>query len=332
MARIFVSTGHSNSDPGAVYHGTTEHNELKKLVPAAVAKAKPHLKRGDSIVVVPAVLGYVEAVQYFLKHADRRYDLFTEVHLNANVGTPGTGTETWFGGLRVFANTLNTNFVRSMRKKYPKWANRGIKFSTAYYITRVLANDGNIMELGFLNNKSNLEKLRVQGATALAEALLSVSHEKPFSIPAKKPAPAPAPTPTPAPTPAPDPPKPAPKPPTSKHQLEKLPVPLELKLRRDAHLVSPDDGFKSIDGGFRRSGWPMKAFATFETDRKYYVTEWSYGQWKDGEPWSAIEYDAFHYPDGKQLKDIEKRLTDVETLLGKLVAFVKSVFNKTFKE
>jgi N-acetylmuramoyl-L-alanine amidase len=171
--RIFIVAGHGGTDPGASGSGTNERDFLEPLVDKAVAKARTQLAPEHEVVTVPHSYNYIEAVNYFNRVAGP-LDILAEIHLNSNAGTPGTGTETYYG-LKSFAMTFQDALVKGLGL-----ANRGIKYSDAFYVTTGAISGGEksgiIAELGFVNNNNDVQVLRAKGEDALASAIISTSY------------------------------------------------------------------------------------------------------------------------------------------------------------
>lgn len=194
MTTIYIAAGHGGTDPGATYNNRNERDEAIKLVNAAVALASKHLAPNHRVVIIPHAMGYVETVQYFNRVAGS-LDVLIEVHFNANAGTAGTGVETWYG-LKPLAATLNEAVAKVMGL-----ANRGIKYSDGFYVTRSAIAGGQksgvILEMCFINNKSDMAVFDKNGVKALATGLVSVSRGKYTPLPTTTPVPKPVPVPPP---------------------------------------------------------------------------------------------------------------------------------------
>lgn len=173
--KIFVAAGHGGDDPGATSARGNERDFLEPLVDRAVAMARPHLATGHEIVVVPHSHKYRETVGYFNAKAGPM-DILMDVHLNSNAGTPGTGTEVYYG-LKPFAVTVQDALVKVLGL-----SNRGAKYTDAFYVTNAAVSGGEksgiIVEMGFINNNHDMDVLSDRGDRALATAIVSASYGK----------------------------------------------------------------------------------------------------------------------------------------------------------
>lgn len=174
MTTIWLQAGHGAGDPGATDNGRTEAGMAEKLVNGAYNIAKPHLASGHRIRKMRNT-DYVSAVNTFNREAGA-LDLFIHVELNANSGTPGTGTEVLYGH-KATARTIQTALVKELGL-----ADRGIKQRNDLYVTTSAIAGGErsgvIPEIAFINNKNDMKVVDEKGEHALAVALVSLSHGK----------------------------------------------------------------------------------------------------------------------------------------------------------
>lgn len=172
MTTLWLQAGHGAGDPGATYNGRTEAGMAEKLVNGAYNIAKPHLASGHRIRKMRNT-DYVSAVNTFNREAGA-LDLFIHVELNANSGTPGTGTEVLYGH-KATARTIQTALVKELGL-----ADRGIKKRNDLYVTTAAVAGGEvsgvIIEMAFINNPDDMAVIDNRGAQALATALVSLSH------------------------------------------------------------------------------------------------------------------------------------------------------------
>ena len=164
--KIFIAAAHGANDPGAVANGTTEREEAIKVVNGAAALIALLGSPSYQMVIVPHDLGLKEAVAYINKHTtDIAKDICIEVNMNSNVGTPQTGTETFYG-LPKLAQTLQKNLVATLGLK-----DRGAKNGNNLYFNNSTKPGSALVELGFINNMADLMVVRNLGALALAKGV-----------------------------------------------------------------------------------------------------------------------------------------------------------------
>lgn len=164
--RIFLAGGHGGSDPGAVANNTTEAGEMQRVVDQALTFLATQDLKGHSIVLVPHNLALEATVNFINQNADAAKDLCLEVHMNSNQGTPGTGTETYYG-VESFARTINDTFV-----SHVGLPNRGVKAGMHLYFNNSTKPGSALLETGFINNISDLNKVRERAGLGLAKALM----------------------------------------------------------------------------------------------------------------------------------------------------------------
>ena len=97
-----------------------------------------------------------------------------EVHLNANQGVPGTGTETFYGN-KEFATKIQQKLIEVLGLR-----DRGVKDGTDLKFNRVTNPASCLVELGFINNPSDLEIVLKNGTMALVKAIYDLVSEKPL--------------------------------------------------------------------------------------------------------------------------------------------------------
>lgn len=167
MRQFFIAAGHGGDDPGAAANDTTEREENIRVVDQAIEFAKPFIPEGTQLCLVPHDLAVVETVAWINgRSRNPGHDLALELHHNSNVGTPGTGTEVWFGNYE-FAKEVKDEVV-----KFLDLTDRGLKASEFLYFNRNTTMASCIVELGFLNNSDDLEVSRKKGGEALGRAIV----------------------------------------------------------------------------------------------------------------------------------------------------------------
>lgn len=212
MAKIFLACGHGGSDVGAVGKNVYERDLAISIANQAEKLLKTQ-KLGKTYVRVPDSLALTAEVAWINKNlASASHDVAINLHFNANAGTPGTGTETWYGH-KTLATEVNTEVAKVLGLK-----NRGVKRNDLFWFNRSVKCASCILEMGFVNNTKDVETIKKNGGLALAKAIVKASNgtwknttPAPAPTPVKPPvAPAPVkpvPTPTPTPKPTPEAPK-----------------------------------------------------------------------------------------------------------------------------
>ena len=181
MQRFVFSIGHHSNDPGAVANNTTEHNEVKALVNKAV---KELAAKGINTYVIPVNLTLVKKIQW-VNYYFTVNDFLLSVHLNAANSSAATGISTWFYGgdnsSKKFAKVIQYQLIKDLSLK-----DRGVKSDTSNRHGRLgIIRDSKtkawLVELGFISNYSDLQKVRTKGLQALVNVVLKFfSSQNPF--------------------------------------------------------------------------------------------------------------------------------------------------------
>ncbi|MDK2802185.1 MAG: N-acetylmuramoyl-L-alanine amidase [Oscillospiraceae bacterium] len=190
-ARIFVDPGHGNGDIGAsgsyVSGGNTiivRENALTWKMANEVAQQLRAKGAVVKIIDTQSTQNYlgaaglrrrVDEAQAFLPHAA------ISVHYNSASVTTATGVETYYNvpfsmPLAKSINDRLANYYHGTLYSDGKNRNRGHKFSE-FYVTRVKTHPSVLVEYGFINNPTELQKLNqtthIQGlAKATVQGLL----------------------------------------------------------------------------------------------------------------------------------------------------------------
>jgi len=174
MSKVFLSAGHSKSDPGAVAGGTTEHAEVQKIVDAAAGKFQ---KTGAEIVVAPENLSLREKILWINARADKS-DFAIEIHLNAAGNPAANGVEVWFCAGKTteksvaeyLAGALSSRLLMKNNGAKPDTENRHGRLG----FVRDTICHAFLFECGFLTNPTDLQKFRTRGKNALFETLVDL--------------------------------------------------------------------------------------------------------------------------------------------------------------
>ena len=160
--KIFVAAGHGNKDSGSLALNTTERDELIKIVDKAVENLMLFIKPPHQLIKVPSDLALLETVKYINERTGVNDNaICVEYHLNSNQGTPGTGTETYYG-FQKLAAVLHRSAIDVL-----KLTDRGVKTGNHIYFNNMTVPPSALVELGFINNPVDLQAVREKGALAI---------------------------------------------------------------------------------------------------------------------------------------------------------------------
>lgn len=177
MARIAVFAGHGGSDPGALGNGFRESD-----LNLAVSNQVSNILRGWGYTVINNRTTDVNRsiTQDANLANNNRVDALVEIHLNSNVGTPGTGAEAFVsirdaGRARAVANAILRRIAAL------GFANRGVKTQVnatgqdAFGILRLTNMPAVLAELAFINNPQDMARFNVnEMARAVAEGIREI--------------------------------------------------------------------------------------------------------------------------------------------------------------
>lgn len=166
MSKVFIAAGHGNVDPGAVSQYGIERDIAIGCVDEAVRLAKLQDTKGREVVLVPDELGLENAIYWINARCNPSTDLCMEVHLNSNSGTPGTGTETYYGN-KTLADEMNQEIVGVLGL-----ANRGVKQWDGLMFNNSTNCASCLIELGFVNNSVDVKAVVSRGGLALAKGIV----------------------------------------------------------------------------------------------------------------------------------------------------------------
>lgn len=164
--KIFLAAGHGGNDPGAVQNDTTESKETEQIIEKTFEILKANLPPGHFLVKVPHHLELISGVSYINNTPGvNSNDIAIEVHMNSNKGTVGFGIETYYGA-KELAERLQKTLVKETGLK-----DRGVKLGNYLYFNDKTIPGSALVELGFINNLSDLTIVREKGPKALAKAI-----------------------------------------------------------------------------------------------------------------------------------------------------------------
>jgi N-acetylmuramoyl-L-alanine amidase len=161
--KIFIAAGHGGTDPGSTFGSVIERDETIKLIEDTAAILRPIIKAPDELIIVPHDLALNMTVDFInARTTAPTLDICIELHFNNNAGTPGTGTETYYG-YKKLADRLQKSIVEKLGLK-----DRGVKDGSGMYFNKYTKPYSALVEIGFLNNPGDFAKVRAAGALALA--------------------------------------------------------------------------------------------------------------------------------------------------------------------
>lgn len=164
--KIYIAAGHGGNDSGAVGNGTTERDEVQRIVDVTCPLLAKLLAGKAEIVQVPNNLNVNNTPEWInTQNKQEAGNYCIEVHLNSNNGTPGTGIETYYGDKNM-ATTVHRKLVEKL-----ELFDRGVKDGNNLKFNRETIPASCLVELGFINNRSDLEKVKFLGIDALMNAV-----------------------------------------------------------------------------------------------------------------------------------------------------------------
>jgi len=166
--KVFIAAGHGGGDPGSLGNNTTEAAEVIKLVDDTVQLLSGRYGAEIEIIQIDNKMNLQDEVAIINKlTTDPNKDIAIEIHMNNNTGSPGTGIETYFGK-RSLAENLQKTLIEELGM-----IDRGVKEGNWLYFNNSTHPGSALIEIGFLNNVTDLVKVRESGAHALAMAIVN---------------------------------------------------------------------------------------------------------------------------------------------------------------
>ncbi|MCL2014178.1 MAG: N-acetylmuramoyl-L-alanine amidase [Oscillospiraceae bacterium] len=175
MPKIAVFAGHGGTDYGAVANGLYEKN-----INLALSNEVTRILRSRGYEVInnrtTDVNRNINADSAFANSSNA--DAVVEIHMNSNLGTPGTGTEAYYsinGSGRELARALVNNIAAL------GFANRGIKTRTNaagqdyFGIIRNTNAPAVLLEVAFINNPNDIALLNINRVSqAISNAVMQI--------------------------------------------------------------------------------------------------------------------------------------------------------------
>lgn len=163
---IYLSSGHAKNDPGAISQGTTEYDEVQRLI----QEIKPMLDFHIPISLIDdTLIGTIKWLTKTMKEGD----IAIELHLDSATPT-ANGASIWYDDAqpwnRGFGEILLNNYCTLMdiknRGAFPDNQNRHKRLGFTE------TGKSYVMEMGFITNKNDLKKIKEKGAEMFSKALL----------------------------------------------------------------------------------------------------------------------------------------------------------------
>lgn len=171
MIRICCDYGHGGNDPGAVYKGRCEKDDVLKIGKTIVAELRRHGVIVDETRTEDTTMSLKERSNFENK---KKYDYFISFHRNASKPAKAEGVET-------FTYINQTEKAKSLAEKMQRalvdagFKDRGVKAAN-FHVLRETKAPAVLIEIGFIDNSkdnklfdSNFEKI----VKALSKAILA---------------------------------------------------------------------------------------------------------------------------------------------------------------
>ncbi len=171
MARLCFDYGHGGSDPGAIYNGRKEKNDVLSLGKAVAAELRRHGVVVDETRTSDKTVSLQERVNFENRKA---YDYFISFHRNAFKPEAAKGVETYTylkpkAKTKALAGKIQTALVGV------GFTNRGVKEAN-FYVLRETKASAILVEIGFIDNTEDnrlFDSKRNEIVKAIAGAILS---------------------------------------------------------------------------------------------------------------------------------------------------------------
>lgn len=187
MPKIIIDAGHvDNTDPGAVANNTTEHAEVKRIALYIMDKVKtlPEFS-GYQFLLVPTEKTLVQKVAYINSVANAN-DYTVSIHMNS-AAPAATGIQTYYLTESAIGKS-RAALIQAGCVSILGLSDRGIFGDTTNHhgrlaIVRDTVTSSFLVELGFITNLSDLNRVHANGGDAVIEALRRLFHLTPTPMP-----------------------------------------------------------------------------------------------------------------------------------------------------
>lgn len=166
--KIFLVAGHGGRDPGAVSKWAKEAVEAQRIV-NEVGMFLRNAELGEyKLIVLKGGKTLEEKVEYINNRSlNPINDRCFEVHLNAFKEAGANGTETYYGHLPT-ARKVHEAVVAELGLR-----DRGVKDGLRFMFNRETRPMSALLELGFITNRGDYDRIRANGVRAVARAVLA---------------------------------------------------------------------------------------------------------------------------------------------------------------
>ncbi len=149
---ICIDAGHGGTDPGAVGNGVVEKVLTLKT---ALAVGEMLRKQGFEVVFTRTSDVFVKLNERCRIANSKNADLFISVHVNSANNVNAKGTETLCYSQNKFAEVVQKSLVASLKTN-----DRGVKERKDLAVLKGTKMTAVLLELGFLSNKDEAERLK----------------------------------------------------------------------------------------------------------------------------------------------------------------------------
>jgi hypothetical protein len=165
--KIWLSSGHSGGQVGAVANGTNEETEARNIVVAAVEKMK---NEGFAVELVPTNLKLAARIEWINKNIHPT-ETVVDVHLNSSGNKNTSGCEYYYERKKAVEHRLCTQLIARWSKDVDL-PNHGAKEDTQSGVGRLgIIMDTRprvlLLETGYITNVLDLAQVRKRGVFGL---------------------------------------------------------------------------------------------------------------------------------------------------------------------
>lgn len=154
---IVLDPGHGGKDPGTSKDGAVE----KEIVLKVGTKVKEKLEAAGATVYMTRAGDTYPTLQDRVDYASSKYaEVFVSIHVNSASSTSASGTETYYSisGENLQEDYRLANAINSQIVNNADMVDRGVR-KEDYFVVRNLTLPAVLVELGFVTNPSDREKL-----------------------------------------------------------------------------------------------------------------------------------------------------------------------------
>ncbi|MGM7634708.1 N-acetylmuramoyl-L-alanine amidase [Bacillus sp. Hm123] len=157
---VILDPGHGGKHPGAMAYGVRE----KDVVLAVGLKANEIFKKSPLQVKMTRSTDKYISLANRVKYAQQvNGDIFVSIHANSHSKESANGTETYYYASRKNSRTDDSKLLATKIQKrlLEAWNLKDRKVKTAdFYVIRKTTMPSTLLELGFISNKSENQKLK----------------------------------------------------------------------------------------------------------------------------------------------------------------------------